>query len=65
MQELFRNQKGFTPLNLNLVGDVGYYVIVSRQLPDAQRWVERFNAGLKHIKSNGTYQRILAARMKK
>lgn len=46
-------------LDLVLVGAVDYFLIVSRKLPNAQAWVNRFNAGLKRIQSNGTYQRIV------
>ncbi len=35
------------------------YLLTSKSHPNAQWIIERFNAGLKIIKTNGTYQRIL------
>lgn len=46
-------------LKLNLVGSTDYFLILSRSHPDAQSWLQRFDAGLKRIKEDGTYQRIL------
>lgn len=46
-------------LDLILVGAVDYFLIVSRQLPNAQDWITRFDAGLKTIRADGTYQRIV------
>lgn len=46
-------------LDLTLVGPVHYYLIVSRSLPNARAWVERFDQGLQQIHSDGTFQRIV------
>ena len=46
-------------LDISLVGEHHYYLIVSKALPDFGVWVSKFNAGLKHIQGNGTYKKIV------
>lgn len=57
--QLFGKNSGIEAMDLNLVGSTDYFLIVSRKYPDAQSWLDRFNAGLKRIKDDGTYQRIV------
>lgn len=45
-------------LDIDLVVENHYYLIVSKTLPDAGAWVSRFNAGLKQIRDNGSYKKI-------
>ena len=47
------------PLDMSLVDEVQYYFIVSKTLPHGSHWMARFDAGLKHIRKNGTYKKIL------
>lgn len=49
----------FKPLTLGVEYPVELYLIISRQLPQAQQWLERFNAGFSRIQKNGTYAQIL------
>lgn len=49
----------FKPLTLGLEYPVELYLIISRQLPQAQQWLERFNTGLGRIQKNGTYAQIV------
>lgn len=59
-RDLRREGLRFKPLTLGLEYPVELYLIVSRQLPQAQQWIERFNTGLARIQKNGTYAKILA-----
>lgn len=63
-QEITRSLFGKTPtiypLEINPVVKIEYYFIISRKLPDAKKWLSRFNVGLKVIKSNGNYKRIVS-----
>lgn len=56
---LFGAQAKTYPLDLSLVDENQYYFIVSKTLPEASSWMARFDAGLKQIRSNGTYKKIL------
>lgn len=47
------------PLSLGLEYPVELYLIMSRQLPQARQWLERFNTGLGRIQKNGAYAQIL------
>ena len=47
-------------MTLGLEYPVELYLIISRQLPQAQQWLERFNAGFARIQKNGTYAQIVA-----
>lgn len=58
-KSLFGSNSRIYPLDTSLVGGTHYYFIVSRQLPEAQKWLLRFNTGLKVIKKDGTYQQIV------
>lgn len=57
---LFGRSSGIYPLEMNLVGSTKYYFIISRKWPDSEKWLARFNTGLKLIQKNGTYKQILA-----
>ena len=59
-RELRQEGLSFKPLNVGLEYPVELYLIVSRQLPQAQQWVDRFNQGLGKIQKNGVYAQILA-----
>ncbi len=59
-RDLRREGLRFKPLTLGLEYPVELYLIISRQLPQAQQWLERFNTGLARIQKNGTYAKILA-----
>lgn len=58
-RDLRREGLRFKPLTLGLEYPVELYLIISRQLPQAQQWLERFNAGLAKIQKNGSYAKIL------
>lgn len=57
---LFGSAHVIAPIDVGFTGDSKYYFIISRKLPDAEKWLARFNTGLKKIQTNGTYQQILA-----
>lgn len=59
IESIWRKDANIRMLDLILVGAVDYFLIVSRQLPNAPKWLERFDAGLKRIRDNGTFQRIV------
>ena len=59
-RDLRRDGLRFKSLTLGLEYPVELYLIISRQLPLAQQWMDRFNAGLSNIQKNGTYGKILA-----
>ena len=46
-------------LNIHVGNENHYYLIVSKTLPGADAWVSKFNAGLKQIRANGSYQKIV------
>lgn len=58
-RDLRREGLRLKPLTLGLEYPVELYLIISRQLPQAQQWIERFNTGLARIQKNGTYGKIL------
>jgi polar amino acid transport system substrate-binding protein len=58
-RDLRREGLRFKPLTLGLEYPVELYLIISRQLPQAQQWLERFNVGLAKIQKNGSYAKIL------
>lgn len=47
-------------LDIDVANDVGYCLIVSRKLPDGEKWIKLFDYGLAQIKKDGTYKKILA-----
>ncbi len=59
-RELRQEGLSFKPLNVGLEYPVELYLMVSRQLPQAQKWIDRFNQGLGKIQKNGVYAQILA-----
>jgi len=56
---LFGKNSRVHPLDLILEGNTKYYFIVSKRVPDADKWLARFNTGLKQIQKDGTYKKIL------
>lgn len=58
-RDLRRDGLRFKPLALGMEYPVELYLIISRQLPQAQQWLERFNTGLARIQKNGAYAKIL------
>ncbi len=58
-RDLRRDGLRFKALTLGLEYPVELYLIISRQLPQAQQWIERFNTGLTRIQKNGSYAKIL------
>ena len=60
VKTLFGRNSELYPLEMSLVGNTKYYFIISKKLPDAEKWMTRFNAGLKLIRENGNYKQIQA-----
>lgn len=58
-RDLRRDGLRYKPLTLGLEYPVELHLIISRQLPQAQQWLERFNTGLARIQKNGSYAKIL------
>lgn len=46
-------------LNIHVGDENHYYLIVSKALPGAGAWMSKFNAGLKQIRGNGSYKKIV------
>lgn len=59
IQSVLGRDAGIQASDLTLVRENEYFLIVSRKLPQAQMWIDRFNEGLKTIKENGAYRRIV------
>jgi polar amino acid transport system substrate-binding protein len=59
VRSLFGPTAQTNALNIHVGDESHYYLIVSKALPDANAWVSKFNAGLKHIRGNGSYQKIV------
>ena len=57
---LFGSAAGTDALDIGFKGNSNYYIIISRKRPDATQWLAKINAGLKAIKADGTYKKILA-----
>lgn len=60
IRQVFAAEGVVVSAKLHLVGDVGYYLIASRGSAKSAPWIAQFNAGLKKIRSNGSYQRIVS-----
>jgi polar amino acid transport system substrate-binding protein len=58
-KNLLGSKANVVALDLGLLSESKYYFIVSKSLPNAAEWISRFDAGLKIIQKNGTYQKIL------
>ncbi len=58
IQKLYGETKGFKMLNMPLT-EYSYYLMVAKDHPDSRAILGQFNEGLKLIKENGRYQKII------
>lgn len=59
VRALFGPAAQTSALNIHIGDENHYYLIVSKALPGADAWMSKFNAGLKQIRGNGSYKKIV------